>query len=205
MKLVPQSMKLGKMAGSKKLPLYVYYLTTVQRQKFQCVFFVVVKEKELTFSHCKKSFTFNEFFFIRRQLSDLFDLQRVYHLKNFMSITSSSPKHNENLYIQMNKEFFCWNYISFLKFFLVIVLQRKKSRWQKFAANNFYLESNFSSNCLLLPIISRAGSSSFWLCPLRKPFKQQFLWFLSVSFSLCTLFHKDLVKNFEILFEIRNY
>ena len=34
---------------------------------------------------------------------------------------------------------------------------RKKTRRQIFAADNFYLESNFDSNCLLPPIISRDG------------------------------------------------
>ena len=33
--------KLGKMAGSKKLPSHMYYLMAVWRQKFQHVFFVV--------------------------------------------------------------------------------------------------------------------------------------------------------------------
>ena len=36
-----QPSKLGKMAGSKKLPSYMYYLMTVQQQTFQHVFFVV--------------------------------------------------------------------------------------------------------------------------------------------------------------------
>ena len=120
----------------------------------------ISKRKGINFfflQRCKKSFTFNEFFFIRRQLSDLFDLQRVYHLKNFMSIAFASPRHNENLW--GNKEIFCQSYISFLKFFLIIVLQRKKTWQQIFATDNFYLESNFSSYCLLLLIISRTDMS----------------------------------------------
>ena len=56
----------------------------------------------------------------------------------------------------MNKEIFRWNYISILTFFLIVVLQRKKTWRQIFAANNFYLERNFCSNYLLPPIISRA-------------------------------------------------
>ena len=36
-----QPLKLGKMAGGKKLPSYIYYLMAVWRQKFQCMFFVV--------------------------------------------------------------------------------------------------------------------------------------------------------------------
>ena len=36
-----QPSKLGKMTGGKKLPLYMYYLMAVWRQKFQRVFFVV--------------------------------------------------------------------------------------------------------------------------------------------------------------------
>ena len=61
--------------------------------------FLWSKRKELTLfsAMLQKSFAFNKFFFSRRQLSDLFDLQRVYYLKNFMSITFASPKHNENL------------------------------------------------------------------------------------------------------------
>ena len=90
------------------------------------------KRKGINFFLCnaaKKSFTFNEFFFIRRQLSDLFDMQRVYHLKDFMFIVFASPKHNESLQIWVNKEIFRQNYIWFLKVFLIIVLQRKKTQW----------------------------------------------------------------------------
>ena len=37
-----QPSKLGKMAGGKKLPSHMYYLTAVRRQKFQRMFFVVL-------------------------------------------------------------------------------------------------------------------------------------------------------------------
>ena len=37
----------------------------------------------------------------------------------------------------MNKEIFCQNYSSFLKFSLSVVLQRKKSRWQKFGKQSW--------------------------------------------------------------------
>ena len=36
-----QPLKLGKMAGGKRLLSYMYYLTAVRRQKFQRVFFVL--------------------------------------------------------------------------------------------------------------------------------------------------------------------
>ena len=39
--MVQQSSKLGKMAGGKKLPSYIYYLRAVWRQKFQHAFFDV--------------------------------------------------------------------------------------------------------------------------------------------------------------------
>ena len=51
-----------------------------------------------------------------------------------MSIAFASPKHNENLQIRENKEIFHRSYISFLTFFRIIVLQRKKT-W--FVADNF--------------------------------------------------------------------
>ena len=79
-----------------------------------------------------------------------------------MSIAFASPKHNENLKIRASKEIFRRNYISFLKFFLIIVLRRKKTRRQIFAAEYFYLESNFGSNYLKPPIILSADFRQYF-------------------------------------------
>ena len=64
----------------------------------------------------------------------------------------------------MNKEIFCQNYISFLKFFLIIVLQRKKSRWQKFGKQSWkqlpFVADNFKG--CFWKLVNKA--SSFHSC-----------------------------------------
>ena len=67
----------------KALTLKYRYIEIVA-SRVKCCFSHFCSFNHYLFSleRCKKSF--NAFFFIRRQPSDLFDLQRVYHLKNFV-------------------------------------------------------------------------------------------------------------------------
>ena len=67
----------------KALTLKYRYIEIVA-SRVKCCFSHFCSFNHYLFSleRCKKSF--NAFLFIRRQPSDLFDLQRVYHLKNFV-------------------------------------------------------------------------------------------------------------------------
>ena len=93
----------------------------------------------------------------------------------------------------MNKEIFHENYISLLKFFLIIVLQSTS----KFVADNFYLESNLGSNCLLPPIIFRAENNELLSFKMRYTTRQPY--FNPHFYYLRNTFHIKEIKNVQDL------